>query len=241
MSCCSRGIEPVAVLRDGARSALAFGHVEAGYVARPARQRRESIGRAQVLQIERDLAVPPQQLRDLRHRVAVARVQAQGRAALRHHPVDLQVELGGDVFELGQEPGNRTRLGPHQLLAQRGQPRTASLLQLHQGTAKELRPFRDDVPGVAIGQIHPLGGQSQLPGFVHGVQQREQLVIDLLPGFVAEDPGRANLDSLHMQSGAYCCAVSMLLALHETVALTSILMHSDAYSGGAKAPRNRTR
>jgi hypothetical protein len=67
------------------------------------------------------------------------------------------------------------------------------------------------------------------------MEQRKQLVIHLFSGLVAEDPGRPDLDPLHMQSGAYCLAVSMLLALHEMVSVASILMHSSAYSGDPRA------
>ncbi len=173
------GAQPAAILGYRARSALALGDVKASDVASAAGQRRQGIGGRQVLQIEADACVPAQQLGELGDRVAVAGMDTQGGAVLGQHPAELEIELGCDVLQLGQQAGTGARLRPHQLLPQRREPGTAALLQHDQLGAEERRPARKDVPGVPVRHPSALGRSGQLSGLVHRSQQVEQAVVNL--------------------------------------------------------------
>src|SRR5262244_2656121 len=124
--------------------------MEAGHIATTARERGQGIGGSEILQIERDFAFLTHHLGNFRDGVTEARMDAQSGIALSEGALDLEVELGGDVLQLRRQPRPRSSLRPQELLAEWGQPRAAALLQVHQRTAKKLRPFPDRVPGVAI-------------------------------------------------------------------------------------------
>jgi hypothetical protein len=81
-----------------------------------------------------------------------------------------------------------------------------------------------------VGKLDTLGRYGKLASLMHRMQKREELMVDLLPGLVAEYPGRRDLNPFHMQSSAYCLWVSMLLLLQDTRGGQRIVMQSRTYS-----------
>ena len=71
------------------------------------------------------------------------------------HPQSVVVMLG--VVSEIRKTGKITSAGPHQLLADGGQPRALAALGLDQRHAEKCGPLLDQIPDVAIGEVGVAG------------------------------------------------------------------------------------
>ena len=132
------GQQPFSVLGECSLTQLAFRDVEAAEFAGAPRNGSQRFLRAQIPQVELDLGMRPQQLRQLGDGKTVAGVDAQRGSGRRDELADLQVEFRGEAFQLRGEAGIDALLCSEQFFPQRGQGRAAAALEIDQGTAEEL-------------------------------------------------------------------------------------------------------
>ena len=130
--------QPFCILGERPLSQFALRHMEAAEFAGAPRNGSQRFLGAQITQVELDLGMRLKQFRQLGHRETMAGVDAQGGAGLGDQLADLQVELGGQAFQLRGEAGVDALLRPEQFFSQGRQGRASAALKIDQGTAEKL-------------------------------------------------------------------------------------------------------
>ena len=106
---------------DARLAQLALRQMHAGQIAAVMRERDQRCLVADIAEIDADAGLAAQQLAQLGHGEAMARVHADDRRAVRQELVDLGLQLLREVLELRLEARLKALPGPHQLVAERRQ------------------------------------------------------------------------------------------------------------------------
>ena len=76
---------------------------------------------------------------------------------------------------------------------------------------------------MAIGETSLGGGNRELARVMNGLQNREKLLVELLPGFVADQPGGPNQDLAHR-----CPSYALNFILCDVLSRTSFCPSKDS-------------
>src|SRR6185437_6834835 len=150
-----------------------------------------------VAQIDADVGLAAQQLPQLRHRKAVACVNAHDALALWQYFIELGFELLREVLQLWAQARLEPLPGPDQLLTKLGQARTPPLLPFDQRRAEERGPFLDEIPAMSIRHLRMARGACDFAGGADLVEKVEHHQHGLAIALAAEAPDGLDLDADH--------------------------------------------
>ena len=174
------------------------GTSQARQVARALRQRDQRILVADVAQIDPDAGLAVEEFAQFGNGKAMAGMDADDRRTLLQERLDLAGKLLREVFELRAEPGLHALAGPYQPLAEGGQPRALAALGFYQRRAEKCRPLFDQIPDVPVRQVRIARRAGDLSGFADLVQHAQHHDDAVQAAFLAEAPGRLDLDVQHI-------------------------------------------
>ncbi len=191
-----RRLQPLRVMRHRLGLERAHRHVEPGNLAAAHVQRRHRLGAAAVAQFGDDAGAAECVVQGL-DRKAVAGVDAQHRRRADQHAVDLGLQLGRQRIQCRRQPRGDAPVGPDQLLGQRAQRRAAAALHVQQRRAQQGLALADQLPGMAVRDLHRLAGLQQAAVFSDADQQRHGAFGKRRATGAANRPLRLDADLVH--------------------------------------------
>ncbi len=157
---------------------IPLGDVKPGHLAARLAQRHDTIEAADKADIQFRAVAGAQQVPQFRQNEVVAGINRDRRLRLVQQAAELLLDLRGRTFEMRRQSRLDPFAQPQEALAERGQPAAAALFFVDQRLADDVRPFRNQTPGLAIGEPHLGRGAGQLAALPDCFEQLEELRLD---------------------------------------------------------------